>query len=34
MIMVWRPRGLFAHRAPTIRLHGQAGVAAGGPERP
>jgi branched-chain amino acid transport system permease protein len=21
MIMVWRPRGLFAHRDPTIRLH-------------
>ena len=34
MIMVWRPRGLFAHREPTIRLHGKAGIAAGGPERP
>ncbi|MGH6901329.1 MAG: high-affinity branched-chain amino acid ABC transporter permease LivM [Geminicoccaceae bacterium] len=34
MIMVWRPRGLFAHRDPTIRLHGRVGVAAGGPERP
>ena len=34
MIMVWRPRGLFAHREPTIRLHGTAGIAAGGPERP
>jgi branched-chain amino acid transport system permease protein len=34
MIMVWRPRGLFAHRDPTIRLHGKAGIAAGGPERP
>jgi branched-chain amino acid transport system permease protein len=34
MIMVWRPRGLFAHRDPTIRLHGEAGIAAGGPERP
>ena len=34
MIMVWRPRGLFAHRDPTIRLHGKVGVTAGGPERP
>ena len=34
MIMVWRPRGLFAHREPTIRLHGARGIAAGGPERP
>ena len=25
MIMVWRPRGLFAHRDLTIRLHGKAG---------
>jgi branched-chain amino acid transport system permease protein len=34
MIMVWRPRGLFAHREPTIRLHGKAPIDAGGPERP
>jgi branched-chain amino acid transport system permease protein len=34
MIMVWRPRGLFAHRDPTIRLHGSVGAVAGGPERP
>jgi branched-chain amino acid transport system permease protein len=34
MIMVWRPRGLFAHREPTIRLHGRAPIDAGGPERP
>jgi len=33
-IMVWRPRGLLAHREPTVRLHGKAGVAAGGAERP
>ena len=32
-IMVWRPRGLLAHREPTIRLHGKAPVAAGGAER-
>jgi branched-chain amino acid transport system permease protein len=30
MIMVWRPRGLFAHRDPTIRLHGKAGGVADG----
>jgi branched-chain amino acid transport system permease protein len=34
MIMIWRPRGLLAHRDPTIRLHGKAPVDAGGPERP
>ncbi|MGH6896848.1 MAG: high-affinity branched-chain amino acid ABC transporter permease LivM [Geminicoccaceae bacterium] len=34
MIMVWRPRGLFAHREPTIRLRGRAPIDAGGPERP
>jgi branched-chain amino acid transport system permease protein len=33
-IMVWRPRGLLAHREPTIRLHGTAPIDAGGPERP
>jgi branched-chain amino acid transport system permease protein len=27
-IMVWRPRGLLAHREPTLRLHGRGG---GGP---
>jgi branched-chain amino acid transport system permease protein len=32
-IMVWRPRGLLAHREPTIRLHGEAPVDAGGPAR-
>jgi branched-chain amino acid transport system permease protein len=32
-IMVWRPRGLLAHREPTIRLHGTASLAAGGAER-
>ena len=34
MIMVWRPRGLLAHRDPTIRLHGTTPVTAGGPARP
>ena len=34
MIMVWRPRGLLAHRDPTIRLHGAAPLTAGGPARP
>jgi branched-chain amino acid transport system permease protein len=34
MIMVWRPRGLLAHRAPTIRLHGTAPLTAGGAARP
>jgi branched-chain amino acid transport system permease protein len=29
-IMVWRPRGLLAHRDPSILLHGRAGPAAGG----
>ena len=29
LIMVWRPRGMLAHREPTLRLH-KAGVAAGG----
>jgi branched-chain amino acid transport system permease protein len=28
-IMVWRPRGLLAHRQPTVRLEG--GVAGGKP---
>jgi branched-chain amino acid transport system permease protein len=28
-IMVWRPRGLLAHREPTIRLHGDPSVHAG-----
>ncbi len=23
MIMIWRPRGLIAHREPTLRLHRQ-----------
>jgi branched-chain amino acid transport system permease protein len=32
-IMVWRPRGLLAHREPTIRLHGEAPLDAGGPAR-
>jgi branched-chain amino acid transport system permease protein len=34
MIMIWRPRGLLAHRDPTIRLHGKTPIDAGGPERP
>jgi branched-chain amino acid transport system permease protein len=29
-IMVWRPRGLLAHREPTLRLHGTVGLDAGG----
>jgi branched-chain amino acid transport system permease protein len=33
-IMVWRPRGLLAHREPTLRLHGPAAVDAGGATRP
>ncbi len=33
-IMIWRPRGLLAHREPTIRLHGKAPVDAGGAARP
>ena len=33
-IMVWRPRGLLAHREPTIRLHGTVGVTAGKTGRP
>ena len=28
-IMVWRPRGLLAHREPTLRLHGEPTVHAG-----
>jgi branched-chain amino acid transport system permease protein len=27
-IMIWRPRGLLAHREPTLRLHGRGGMAA------
>jgi branched-chain amino acid transport system permease protein len=30
MIMVWRPRGLLAHREPTIRLNPKSPVEAGG----
>ena len=30
-IMVWRPRGLLAHREPTIRLHGNTPADAAGP---
>ncbi len=30
LIMIWRPRGLLAHRRPTILLHGRAGGAGGG----
>jgi branched-chain amino acid transport system permease protein len=26
-IMIWRPRGLLAHREPTLRLHGRGGMA-------
>jgi branched-chain amino acid transport system permease protein len=33
-IMVWRPRGLLAHREPTLRLHGQAAADAGEAGRP
>jgi branched-chain amino acid transport system permease protein len=30
-IMVWRPRGLLAHREPTIRLHGRSAAPSGAP---
>ena len=30
MIMVWRPRGLLAHREPTLRLNPESPVEAGG----
>ncbi len=33
-IMVWRPRGLLAHREPTIRLHAGAPADAGNAARP
>ena len=33
-IMVWRPRGLLAHREPTIRLHAGAPAGAGDAARP
>jgi branched-chain amino acid transport system permease protein len=33
-IMIWRPRGLLAHREPTIRLHGEAPADAGDAARP
>jgi branched-chain amino acid transport system permease protein len=29
-IMVWRPRGLLAHRDPAIRLHKRADATSGG----
>ncbi len=31
LIMLWRPRGLLAHRDPTILLYGRKGKGAGGP---
>ena len=30
LIMIWRPRGLLAHRAPSVRLGGPASGTAGG----
>lgn len=28
MIMIWRPRGLLAHRSPTVLIHGRKGASA------